>query len=167
MAGRALAVGAGEGEAVWFLRNRTEVKVGAEETGGAYGLVESIVPAGWSPPLHVHRREDEAFYVLEGEFTFRCGDETFSGGPGTYVFLPRDVPHTFVAEGDEPGRLLTLVSPGGGERFFVEAARPAEDDGLPPAGPIDVARLQQVAERFGNEIVGPPLAPRGAAALRA
>jgi hypothetical protein len=115
----------------------------------------------------VHRREDEAFYVLEGEFTFRCGDETFSGGPGTYVFLPRDIPHTFVVEGDEPGRLLTLVSPGGGERFFVEAGRPAEGEGLPPAGPIDVERLGQAAGRFGNEIVGAPLSPQGAALQRA
>jgi mannose-6-phosphate isomerase-like protein (cupin superfamily) len=124
---------------------------------------QSVVPAGWSPPLHIHRREDEAFYVLEGEFTFVCGDETFNGEPGTYVFLPRDIPHTFVVQGDEPGRLLTLLSPGGGERFFVEAGRPAEEAGLPPAGPIDVARLAEVAARFGNEIVGPPLAPRGAA----
>jgi quercetin dioxygenase-like cupin family protein len=163
MSEHALAVGAGEGEVVWFLRNRTEVKVGAEETRGAYGLVESVVPAGWSPPLHVHQHEDEAFYVLEGHFTFRCGEDIFSGGPGTYVFLPRGVPHTFVVEGDRPSRILTLISPGGGERFFVEAGRPAEGEGLPPAGPVDVEALKQVGAKFGSEIVGPPMEPRKAA----
>src|SRR5262252_7995174 len=123
-----VALARGEGESVWFLRNRTTVKIGGEETGGAYGLVESHVPAGWSPPLHVHHHEDEAFYVLEGELTFACGEERFSAGPGSYLFLPRCIPHTFVVEGDAPARLLTLISPGGGERFFVEAGRPAEGD---------------------------------------
>jgi quercetin dioxygenase-like cupin family protein len=164
MTEHAVALGAGEGETVWFLRNRTTVKIGGEQTGGAYGLVESLVPAGWSPPLHLHRYEDEAFYVLEGELTFRCGDETFAAGPGSYLFLPRNVPHTFVVEGDEPARLLTFISPGGGERFFVEVGRPAESDGMPPAGPIDVDHLKRTGEKFGNDIVGPPMEPTRRAA---
>jgi hypothetical protein len=73
------------------------------------------------------------------------------------VFLPREVPHTFIVEGDEDAHLLTFLSPGGGERFFLEAGRTPEGPGLPPPGPPDVARLREVAARFGNEIVGPPL----------
>jgi quercetin dioxygenase-like cupin family protein len=149
---------AGEGEDVWFLQNRMTVKATAETTGGLFGLVESSIAPGASPPLHVHRREVEAFWVLAGRVTFRTGDETIEAGPGSFVFLPRDVPHTFRVEGDEPAHMLTLLTPGGGERFFLEGGRPPEGPGLPPPGPPDIATLQRVAPLYGMEIVGPPLA---------
>jgi quercetin dioxygenase-like cupin family protein len=158
--GEATTVAAGEGEATWFLQNHMTLKATAELTGGAYGLVESWIAAGASPPLHVHRREDEAFYVLAGELTIRCGDETFAAGPGSFTFLPRDVPHTFVVEGDEPAHVLTLLSPGGGERFFVAGGRPAEHAGLPPAGPLDIEKMKRAAVEFESDIIGPPLAPQ-------
>jgi mannose-6-phosphate isomerase-like protein (cupin superfamily) len=147
-----------EGRALWFLTNRMTIKATSASTGGAFGLVESLVAPGFSPPLHVHHREDESFWVLEGEVTMRCGDRTFRAGPGAFVFLPRDVPHTFVVEGDAPARMLTLLTPGGGEGVFIEGGREAEDDGLPPAAPPDIERLKRVSERFGAEIVGPPMA---------
>ena len=153
----------GAGEPLWFLQNRMTIKVTAAMTGGAYGLFESLMPPAFSPPLHVHHREDEAFWILEGTLTLRCGDETFSGGPGTYVFLPRDVPHTFVVEGPGPARMLTLLSPGGGEAFFVAAGRPAGHDGFPPPGPPDIERLRQAATGFGMEILGPPMTPASSA----
>jgi mannose-6-phosphate isomerase-like protein (cupin superfamily) len=153
------AIAAGEGETTWFQPNRMTVKATAETTGGAFGLVESWVPAGSSPPLHVHRREEESFWVLEGRLRFRCGDREFPAGPGSFVFLPRDVPHTFVVEGDEDARLLTLLTPGGGEGFFLDAGRTPEGPELPPPGPPDVVKLKQVAALYGAEIVGPPLAP--------
>ncbi len=157
----AFFVEAGEGEPTWFLNSRMVVRAGADTTGGAYGLVESWIPAGFSPPLHVHHREDEAFFVLEGRVRFRSGDEEVSGGAGTYVFLPRDVPHTFVVEGDGVAHMLTLLTPGGGERFFLDAGRIPEGPGLPPPGPPDVELLRRVAAQYGSEIVGPPLAPEG------
>jgi quercetin dioxygenase-like cupin family protein len=160
----AYALAPDEGEAAWFLGNRMTLKATRETTGGAYGLVESWVPAGASPPLHVHHREDEAFYVLEGELTIRCGDETFSAPAGSFAFLPRDVPHTFVVEGDAPAHLLTLISPGGGERFFVDAGRTPESAGMPPAGPPDVERLRRFLGTYEHEFVGPPLQPRSIAA---
>src|SRR3954453_9271930 len=98
----------GEGEATWFLQNRMTLKATAETTGGAYGLVESWIAPHSSPPLHIHRREDEAFWVLEGRVRFRCGDQEVVGGPGTFVFLPRDIPHTFVVESAEGAHILTL-----------------------------------------------------------
>jgi mannose-6-phosphate isomerase-like protein (cupin superfamily) len=152
---------AGEGETTWFQPNRMVVKATAAATGGAFGLVESWIAAGSSPPLHVHHREDESFWVLEGRVRFRCGDEEIVAGPGSFVFAPRDVPHTFVVEGDEDAHMLTLLTPGGGEQFFVDAGRTPEGPGLPPAGPPDVARLKQVAPLYGMDIVGPPLAPGG------
>lgn len=157
-------VAPGEGDAIWFLRNRMTIKATAASTGGAYGLVESLIAPGFSPPLHVHHREDEAFYVLEGDVTMRCGDRTFRAGPGSFVFLPREVPHTFVVEGDRPARMLTLLSPGGGEGVFVDGGRPAEGAGLPPATPPDIEALKRVSLQYGAEIVGPPMQPSPARA---
>jgi mannose-6-phosphate isomerase-like protein (cupin superfamily) len=158
-ADHASVLGPGEGQAIWFLRNHMTIKATAQTTGGAYGLVESRIAPGFSPPLHVHHREDEAFWILEGELSMRCGDRTFRVGPGSFVFLPREVPHTFVVESDTPARMLTLLTPGGGEGVFIEGGRPAEHDGLPPAAALDIDALARVSERFGAEIVGPPMAP--------
>ena len=158
-ADQALVLSPGEGDAVWFLRNRMTIKATAETTNGGFGLVETEIAPGFSPPLHVHHREDEAFYVLEGELTMKCGERMFRATAGSFVWLPRDVPHTFVVEGGKPARMLTLLTPGGGERIFIEGGRPAEHEGLPPAAPLDIARLQAVNARYGAEIVGPPLAP--------
>lgn len=152
---------AGEGEETWFQPNRMRVKASAADTGGAYGLVESWIRAGSSPPLHVHHDEDEAFFVLEGRVRFHVAGREVVAEPGSFVFLPREAPHTFIVEGDEDAHVLTFLSPGGGERFFLEAGRTPEGPGLPPPGPPDVARLREVASRFGNEIVGPPLAAGG------
>jgi quercetin dioxygenase-like cupin family protein len=152
---------AGEGETTWFLQNRMTVKATAETTGGAYGLVESWIAAGASPPLHIHRYEDEAFWVLEGRVRFRCGDEDIVVGSGSFVFLPRDVPHTFVVEGEDDAHILTLLTPGGGEWFFIDGGRAPEGPGLPPPGPPDIEKLRRVAPLYGSEIVGPPLAADG------
>jgi mannose-6-phosphate isomerase-like protein (cupin superfamily) len=151
---------AGEGEEVWFLQNRMTIKATGEATGGAFGLVESWIAAGASPPLHVHRNEDESWWVLEGRVRFRFGDEEVVASPGSFVFGPRDVPHTFVVEGGEDARMLTLLTPGGGERFFVEGGRTPEGPGLPPPGSFDVAKLKQLSPLYANEILGPPLQPR-------
>jgi quercetin dioxygenase-like cupin family protein len=154
-------VGPGEGRAIWFLRNRMNVKATADTTGGAFGLIESFMPPGFSPPLHVHHGEDESFYVLEGEVTMQCGAQRFRATAGAFVFLPRDIPHTFVVEGDRPARMLTLLTPGGGEGFFIEGGREPERDGLPPAVPPDIERLKRVSVSYKAEIVGPPIAPSG------
>ncbi len=165
-AGDARFLGPGEGPALWFLRNRVTVKATAAVTGGGFGLIESLISPGFSPPLHVHHREDESFYVLDGELTMRCGERTFRATPGAFVFLPRDVPHTFVVEGDRPARLLTLLTPGGGEGLFSDGGRPAEGDGLPPATPPDIEALKRVSHRYDAEIVGPPMAPTGPTTAR-
>jgi mannose-6-phosphate isomerase-like protein (cupin superfamily) len=159
MAGRHVAPGVGE--QIWFTTNLMTVKATAETTGGAYGLVEALAPAGSGPPLHVHHREDESFWILDGTLTVVCGDERFTAGPGSYVFLPRDIPHTFVVEGDVPARVLSMATPGGFERYFAAVGRPAKTNSLPPAGPPDLARVARIGEEFGVEIVGPPIQPRG------
>ena len=98
-----------EAQALWFLGNvLTRVKATGEQTGGAYGLIDQVVPAGFASPWHVHHAEDETFYVLEGTITFLCGETRVMGGPGTFVYGPRGVPHGFRAAVDAPARLLVL-----------------------------------------------------------
>ena len=159
-----LILGAGEGAPVWFQGNRITIKATAADTGGAFGLVESLLAPGYSPPLHIHEREDETFYVLEEEVTIRCGNRTVRATAGACAFLPRNVPHTFVVEGDRPARMLGMMTPGGGEAFFVDGGRPASADGFPPTSPPDLEQLGRVATRFGTRIVGPPLTPSPRAA---
>jgi quercetin dioxygenase-like cupin family protein len=125
-------VGPGERRALWFLRNRMSVKATTANTGGAFGLLESVLAPGFSPPMHVHHREDESFYILEGEVTLQCGEQRFRASAGAFVFLPRDVPHTFVVEGDRPARMLTLLTPGGGEGAFIEGGRQPEETACRP-----------------------------------
>jgi quercetin dioxygenase-like cupin family protein len=151
----------GEGQAIWFRNNRITFKATAATTGGLFGLFEVLAPPGDSPPLHIHRRDDESFFVVEGQLRFRCGERDIAAAPGSFVFLPRGVPHTFLVEGTANARLLGLLTPGGGEQFFVDAGRPAESDGLPQETPPDMAVLMRAAAKNGLEIVGPPMMPAG------
>src|SRR3954469_24340228 len=103
-AARAIVSQAGEGEAIWFLNSRMTVKVPGELTNGAFAVTEAVVPPGFSPPRHIHHREEESFYVIEGRLTIQCGDDTYSADAGSFVCLPRDVPHTFRVDSDTPVR---------------------------------------------------------------
>jgi quercetin dioxygenase-like cupin family protein len=153
------ALAADEGEAIWYVNNRATIKASAETTGGQFGLVEMVVAPGHGPPLHIHHAEDEALWVLEGQFTFQIGDATIAAGPGAFVFQPRGIPHTFRLESATPARLLVLLVPGGGEGFFVAGGRPAARDGLPAPAAPDFGQLEAAAAKYHLEFVGPPLAP--------
>ena len=145
-----------EGQALWFLGNvLTRVKATGEQTGGAYGLIDQVLPAGFASPWHVHHAEDETFYVLEGTLTFLCGEARVVGGPGTFVYGPRGVPHGFRTAVDTPARLLILNTPAGFERFVMELSEPATDVSSPPTAPPDLARLMTVAARYDIAILGP------------
>ena len=145
-----------EGQSIWFLGTLMTVKATGEQANGAYGLIEQILPPGFASPLHVHHSEDEAFYLLEGKATFTCGDRAMVADPGSYVFFPRDIPHWFRIEDDQPARLLQLNFPAGLENFFVEAGEPAASLTLPPAGPPDFEKLASAAAKYHIEILGPP-----------
>jgi mannose-6-phosphate isomerase-like protein (cupin superfamily) len=148
------ALAAGEGEAIWYVNNRATILATAAQTGGAFGLVHMEVAAGHGPPLHIHHAEDEAFWVLEGQLTVRCGDAEFAAGPGSYVYTPRGVPHTFRVEGAEPARTLMINTPAGLIGFFRELGRPAPTPTLPPPSRPDLAALRRVSEAYGCAIPG-------------
>jgi len=142
----------GEGETTWFQPNRMTVKATAETTGGAFGLVESFIPAGSGPPLHVHHREDEAFWVLEGSTRFEVGDVIVDAAPGTYLIAPRDTPHRWAA-GPEGARLLFLFTPGGFERLIAATGVPAGARTVPPPGLTVDPRVDSALRRHGTELL--------------
>lgn len=139
--------------AYWSLGTLMSMRATAEQSGGAYSLMEEVMPRGAEPPPHVHHFEDEAFYLLDGALTVRVGEEKFNAEPGAFVFCPRDVPHALTVESDVV-RILTLCTPGGLDRMFVELGEPApERTPPPPAGPPDLQRVVATAARYGAELL--------------
>ena len=129
-----------------------------EQTGGVYVLSEAWVPAGGGPPPHIHHREDEAFFILEGEITFQLGVQKVVGKPGAFIQGPRGIPHAFKNEGTAPARMLILVTPPGFENFMAEIGQPIPSFDSPPlpVTPADIQKLLTIAPKYGIEILPPP-----------
>ena len=126
-----------------------------EETRGQFALIEAVGRKGNVPPPHIHHNEDEIFYVLEGEIAASVNGRTIKVTPGTMVFLPRDVRHSFTIESEQV-RMLQLLTPAGLEGWFKEFSVPAPAMSLPPAdapGYHDVQKMLDVASRYGLEFV--------------
>ena len=147
---------------VWYLGCLFTVLADSQETGGQYGLIESLSPKGTEPPRHVHSREDETFYLLEGEITFYIGDETYKATPGMFVSAPRGVPHSYTFDTGVI-RMLVLVAPGGFEEFFrpPQSSEPAQAMEPPPPSeaPPDIPAMVAALDQHGVEVVGPPGPP--------
>jgi mannose-6-phosphate isomerase-like protein (cupin superfamily) len=121
--------------------------VDADRSGGGFSLVEHpMAPRALGSPLHRHAGEDEYSYVLEGRVGVMLGDDVLIAGPGELVFKPRGEWHAFWNAGDEPARLLEVISPGGFEGYFAEVAELSRD------GAPDPARMVEVAARHGLDI---------------
>ncbi len=142
----------------WMLGELLTYKVPSQRTGGAYALFEVETPPGSGPPLHVQHREDESFYVLEGDFEFSNGEETLRAGAGSLIYVPKGTLHAHNNVGESVGRLLVTQTPGGlYERFFEEVGKPVDDE----AGPLvfedqpDGGRTVEVAAEYGIEITKP------------
>ena len=143
-------------EAIWFIDNLARVLVDGETTGGTVAVVELEGRRGDMPPLHVHRREDEIFYVLDGRLSLHLPDGSIELGPGEAAFAPRNVPHVYRVE-SETARWLGIAAPAGFEAFVREVGVPAADEALPPEGRVhDPARFAEIAARYGIELLGPP-----------
>jgi mannose-6-phosphate isomerase-like protein (cupin superfamily) len=129
-----------------------------EVTDGRYGLWEAILPPGGGPPPHLQTREEEGFYVLEGEVVFYVNDRRVVGGPGTFVNIPVRCPHWFRNESDRPARMLVLVAPGGMEGLFKETGRPVTDPAAPiaPPGADDPGPMAAASLKYGIEITAAP-----------
>jgi quercetin dioxygenase-like cupin family protein len=149
-----------EGEALWFLNFLVTVKASSETTDGRVAVMDHLAARGAGSPLHVHRREDEWFYVAEGELTFWVGGKVIDAPTGSFVYGPRDIPHTFEVSSDT-ARFLIVAEPAGIEAFMRTLAEPAQALTLPPppSEPPDPQRLASVAAEYGIEILGPPGIP--------
>jgi len=146
----------GDGDSVWSLGGRFTAKATASVTEGRFALVEALAFQATEPPLHIHHREDEAWYILDGKMTFYVADEVLEATAGCFAFAPRGIPHTFTVD-VEPTRVLVFATPAGFEHFALELGQPAWND-MPPD---DLAMpspdvLGPVAERYGIEVIGPP-----------
>lgn len=140
---------AGAGAVHVFLGTTMTVKAAATDTAGALTLIEQQCPPGFATPLHVHHKDDEAFYILGGTMHVHHGDDIWQADAGSFVLLPRGRPHAFAVAGTEPLRLLQFTWPAGFEHFAAAVA-------ALPAGPPDPVRLAELAAQHGYEITGPP-----------
>lgn len=139
----------GDGQTIRFLETLMTVKAGAQETENSFTLLEWTAPAGFAPPPHTHHAEDEAFFILEGSMTVICGDRSWEAKAGSFVFLPRGIPHGFRVTGDMPLRGLQLTVPSGFESFIAEAGEPVE--AAAPAAP-NIEKLLKAAAKHQLEI---------------
>ncbi|WP_134768359.1 cupin domain-containing protein [Nocardioides sp. 1609] len=151
----------GAARGTWAMSSLFEHLLESHESGGALGVALVTQPVGVATPLHRHTREAEALFVLDGRIDYLAGEERFDLRPGCFLHLPAGVPHAFRIRGDQPARFLALTLPGGLLGLYDEVGLPAAElrlpgaDGLAPE--VEVPRWNEVAPRYGLEVVGPPL----------
>jgi quercetin dioxygenase-like cupin family protein len=127
------------------------LKLEGSQCGHATTVLETEAAAGEGPPLHFHATQDEWLYVLDGYFRFRLGDDVTAAPAGTFVFIPREVPHTWQNVGERPGSLLGAFVPPALEEFFKRFA-------ALPAGEATSDAFRELAQEVGMVVLGPPLA---------
>jgi mannose-6-phosphate isomerase-like protein (cupin superfamily) len=155
---RAIMRKPGEGRTIAVVGDVYRFLATGEDTDGRYALWEAFVSPGGGPPPHVHSREEEGFYVLEGEITFLVGDKRLVAGPGMFANMPVGTPHTFKNESGQPARMLISVAPAGLEKMFFEVGQPVREGAqtAPPPTKEEIQKLLAVAPRYGIEIKLPP-----------
>lgn len=152
-----IRVPAGAGHALWVFGDLDVVKAAGEETGGEMTFVETVVPPKSGPPMHVHERESESIYVLEGEVRVVANGRDFTLSPGGFVYMPKGSLHKFENTLEEPSKILLVFLPAGIEGYFEELGTPrVSADEPPPKRVIDQELLGRVAPKYGLEIFDDP-----------
>ena len=150
------ALGPAQGEAFWGFGSLWTIKASAEQTGGRFSLIEELAPGGAATPLHVHREDDETFYVLEGELTFYLDEgQPLAAPAGSFVHIPGGVVHAFQVD-SETARYLIITTPQHESFYRAAFGDPARSRTLPPEGPLDMERIEAAAQEYKVEMVGPP-----------
>jgi mannose-6-phosphate isomerase-like protein (cupin superfamily) len=132
-----------------------DIKVSGRDSSGRLTAIEDRTEPQAGPPLHRHQREDEWFYVLEGQYIFEVDGQQIPAGPGCSLFAPRGTAHTFQNVGDKPGRMLVVMEPAGCDDFFIELDAATKDMKQP-----DPAAVVPIFEKYGLELLGPPIGAR-------
>jgi quercetin dioxygenase-like cupin family protein len=150
---RQIALQRDQGDAYWVFGELYTIKVTAAETGGALAVVETLTSPQNGPPLHMHTREDESFYIIEGRFLFTVGEQSFEVGPGGFVFAPRGIQHSYRNISALPARKIVVITPGGFENFFREIGeRATQRVAAPPHRPGLIEKGIAVATKYGLRI---------------
>lgn len=146
----------GEGESYWVLGDLYTFKATGKQTNGAFTVIDQTVQPQSGPPPHIHHREDEAFYILEGRFSFLSGDKQSVFEAGSFVYIPKGTLHTFKNIDDQQGKLLVIITPAGLEEFFYAIGTPAAGLATPPAfDPTVIDKLMQLANNYQMDIMLP------------
>ncbi len=151
------AVRSDEGEARWWFGALAVIKATAADTGGQMSIIEITEHPGVEAPLHVHYRDDEGFWILEGDATFEVGDATIEASAGDYLFGPRDIPHRYKV-GDQGCRMLFIMTPGGIEDVIRATSEPAPSHTLPPLSeaeltPEQLEGVKAIVKEHGYELL--------------
>jgi mannose-6-phosphate isomerase-like protein (cupin superfamily) len=147
----------GEGRTIGVVGDVYRFLATGEETDGKYAICEALVPPGGGPPPHIHSREEESFYILEGELAIYVGEQRLIAHPGTFANVPVGALHRFCNETDKPVRMLITVTPAGLEKMFFEIAQPVAPGATSAPRPTEelLARLPAIAAKYGVEIKAP------------
>jgi mannose-6-phosphate isomerase-like protein (cupin superfamily) len=142
-------VPAGEGRNLWIQGKLLTFKI--QGLGAKVAMFELVIPPQDGTPPHLHPAQEEIHYILEGQYEFRCADRTIQAGPGAVVHVPPGIVHCFTNIGIEPGQILFIATPSGPlERFIEEVGEPITDPSAAQDSPLDMGRLQRVAQRTGG-----------------
>jgi quercetin dioxygenase-like cupin family protein len=140
----------------WFLGTLLRIVADSSDTAGQLSIMHQRARRGFSPPRHVHHREDTAMYVISGSLTVERGDDLVDLPAGGFVWLPRDVPHSFSVDSAE-AEFLEFVTPAGFEQFHVDISDPAPYNEIPEPTEPDIGRILAAIGRYGADVVGPPM----------
>jgi quercetin dioxygenase-like cupin family protein len=134
----------------WYIGHLMSLLLSSKQTGNRYALLHNTERRGLEPPPHTHKKEDEAFLILNGEVTYTVGNQTFDAKAGDVMFLPKNIQHSFKIR-TETAEVLMLLTPGGFENYFIEMSEPAGELALPPLpqGPPDISKLIATASKYG------------------
>ncbi len=155
-----LYVPAGTGVTKWSSGDVNTIKASATTTNGSFGFVEASVPPGGGPVAHIHRRSDEAFYLMSGELELLAGDRIFTARSGDFIFVPRGTRHRFRNTGLHTAKLLTMFIPGGAEEMFTKCGDEPEPGVSPPLWDMNRAKeAWEVIVRFDIDFKAVPEPP--------
>ncbi len=146
----------GEGKSVWMVgTDLITFKAASEDTDGAFALFDTVILTQGGPPPHIHHREDESFYILQGQIEVFDDERTIRATTGSFVHIPKGTVHAFKNVGKEPARMLVLVTPAGLEKFFEEMGETGTDVSSPPPPPDQeyFERFGATAQKYGIEVV--------------
>ncbi len=145
----------GQGESFWLLGDFYAIKTTSKQTGGAYSITEIESFPGNGPPPHIHHKEDECIYIVEGAFTAILGDRVFDVADGDFIRIPKGTMHTYKNVGAIPGKILVILSPGGFERMWAQLGQSGSLNHRPKEDDLSVLnRLLTLAPGYGLEICG-------------